>query len=48
MVLIAQMKVCGMKMMVECIIGTKGKLILELWFSKLFVVDGRADREAEN
>ena len=37
-----------MKMMVEFLIVTKGKLIIELWVSELGVLEERANKEAEN
>ena len=42
------MKLIDMKMMIECLIVTKGRLIIELWVSELGVVDGISDKEAAN
>ena len=44
----AQIKGIDMKIMLECIIITKGKLFLELWVIELGVVDGRSNKEASN
>ena len=45
-VLIPQIKFIDMKMMVECLIVTKGQLMIELWVLELGVVDGRANKDA--
>ena len=42
------MKFIDVKIMAGYLIVTKGKLIIDLWVSKLGVVDGRAKKEAEN
>ena len=48
MVLIPQMKGLDMNIMVECIIVTKGRLILDFWVLELGVINQRADKEEEN
>ena len=47
-VLIPQMKGLDMNIMVECIIVTKGRLILDFWVLELGVINQRADKEEEN
>ena len=42
------MKVLNMKMMAECLIVTRGHLIIELRVSELCVVDGKSNKEAVN
>ena len=47
-VLIATIKVLDMKMIYECPIVAKGKLILELSVSELGAIDRRDNKEAAN
>ena len=47
-VLITTIKVLKMKMVLECPIIAKGKLILDLLVSELGMVDQRFDKETEN